>query len=137
MTRAARIQTYADASHENIGDYLDGRDCLPYKPPTPGGPGIGLEFVAASAFTRSRWVELWLIDTGCGHDLVSSADAKRGCRKLKKLAISMPFQTANGCTVSTHSAPMRIDEFDEDVYPFVLGDTPAVLSVGDRTMNKG
>eukprot|EP00972_Heterocapsa_arctica_P107600 15851825-Heterocapsa_arctica.AAC.1 len=49
----------------------------------------------------------------------------------------MPFQTANGLTVSTHSAPMRICEFGEDITPFVLQDTPAVLSVGDRTMNKG
>eukprot|EP00972_Heterocapsa_arctica_P083954 12368317-Heterocapsa_arctica.AAC.1 len=49
----------------------------------------------------------------------------------------MPFQTANGCTFSTHSAPMRIQELDEEIFPYVLKDTPAVLSVGDRTMNKG
>eukprot|EP00972_Heterocapsa_arctica_P035628 5242241-Heterocapsa_arctica.AAC.1 len=49
----------------------------------------------------------------------------------------MPFQTANGLTVSTHSAPMQITEFGEDIAPLVLQDAPAVLSVGDRTMNKG
>eukprot|EP00972_Heterocapsa_arctica_P046207 6816637-Heterocapsa_arctica.AAC.1 len=49
----------------------------------------------------------------------------------------MPFQTANGLTVSTHSAPMRIEDLGEEISPFVLQETPAVLSVGDRTMNKG
>eukprot|EP00972_Heterocapsa_arctica_P085428 12590841-Heterocapsa_arctica.AAC.1 len=38
----------------------------------------------------------------------------------------MPFQIANGCAVSTHSAPMRIDELGEEISPFVLQDTPAV-----------
>eukprot|EP00972_Heterocapsa_arctica_P068348 10097448-Heterocapsa_arctica.AAC.1 len=49
----------------------------------------------------------------------------------------MPFRTANGFTVSTHSAPMKIEELGEEIAPFVLQDTPAVLSVGDRDMNKG
>eukprot|EP00972_Heterocapsa_arctica_P064557 9526691-Heterocapsa_arctica.AAC.1 len=32
---------------------------------------------------------------------------------------------------------MQISEFNEHISPYVLKDTPAVLSVGDRTMNKG
>eukprot|EP00972_Heterocapsa_arctica_P096474 14232780-Heterocapsa_arctica.AAC.1 len=48
----------------------------------------------------------------------------------------MPFQTANGCTVSTHSAPMMVTELGEEISPFILDDTPAVLYVGDRCMNK-
>eukprot|EP00972_Heterocapsa_arctica_P087160 12851866-Heterocapsa_arctica.AAC.1 len=49
----------------------------------------------------------------------------------------MSFQIANGLTVSTHSVPIRIEELGEEISPFVLQDTPDVLSVGDRTMNKG
>eukprot|EP00972_Heterocapsa_arctica_P082907 12216837-Heterocapsa_arctica.AAC.1 len=32
---------------------------------------------------------------------------------------------------------MQISELSENINPFVLPETPAVLSVGDRTMNKG
>eukprot|EP00972_Heterocapsa_arctica_P039995 5891126-Heterocapsa_arctica.AAC.1 len=46
-------------------------------------------------------------------------------------------QTANGGTVSTHTAPMQIAELSESINPYVLNESPAVLSIGDRTMNKG
>eukprot|EP00972_Heterocapsa_arctica_P097541 14390824-Heterocapsa_arctica.AAC.1 len=69
MSSATRIQTYTDSSSENIGDYPDGRAIQLCKPLNPGRTGLGLELVAASAEVRSKWVELWLVDTGCGHDL--------------------------------------------------------------------
>eukprot|EP00972_Heterocapsa_arctica_P066684 9840602-Heterocapsa_arctica.AAC.1 len=117
MHNASRIQTYYDIYSENIGDYPEDRAIQLYKPLNPGGSDCydpscshNLELVAASAETRSKWVELWLVDTGCGHDLVNKSDALRRCKKLRSLVKNMPFQTANGLTVSTHSAPMRIEE---------------------------
>eukprot|EP00972_Heterocapsa_arctica_P040212 5924494-Heterocapsa_arctica.AAC.1 len=92
---------------------------------------------AASARTKSKLVELWLTDTGCAHDLASLSDVTHCGHKLQPLVDNVKFQTANGGTVSTHNAPMQIIEVSERVCPYVLKETPAVLSFGDRTMNKG
>ena len=58
---------------------------------------------ALAARVRTKDAELiksWLIDTGCGHDLVSRKD-------LKKLALSpLTFNTANGKTTATQQAPL-------------------------------
>eukprot|EP00972_Heterocapsa_arctica_P015703 2313582-Heterocapsa_arctica.AAC.1 len=57
------------------------------RPYGPGGGGtLDQELHAASAKTNSRVVELWLIDTGCAHDLVSLADISRSGDKLSPLA---------------------------------------------------
>eukprot|EP00972_Heterocapsa_arctica_P018985 2802435-Heterocapsa_arctica.AAC.1 len=100
---ATRIHTYTESSSENIGHYSDGRALKLYKSLT--GPGCyyphcthNLDAVAASAEVRNKWVDLWLVDTGCAHDLVNKSDALRCCKKLQALANNMPFQTANGCT---------------------------------------
>ena len=67
---------------------------------------------AASAKARLGASDLWLVDTGCGHDSVSATNAK--------LPMPIPGQEVN-----------------ETIEPFILKDTPSVISVGDRTMNKG
>eukprot|EP00972_Heterocapsa_arctica_P035556 5232622-Heterocapsa_arctica.AAC.1 len=81
-------------------------------------------------------VELWLIDTGCAHDLVSLKNITHSGDKLRPLFEHVNFQIANGGTVSTHTAVMEIVELSENINPYVLRESPAVLSVGDRTMNK-
>ena len=81
--------------------------------------------------------DLWLVDTGCGHDLVSANNAKLSKGKKITLENQVAFQTANGDAPSTHSSQIFIEELSEMIEPFVLKDTPSVISVGDRTMNKG
>eukprot|EP00972_Heterocapsa_arctica_P085812 12645893-Heterocapsa_arctica.AAC.1 len=73
-------------------------------------------------------VELWLIDTGCAHDLVSLKDITHSGGRLSPLFENVNFQTANGGTVSTHTAPMEIVEVSENINPYALKGTPAVLS---------
>eukprot|EP00972_Heterocapsa_arctica_P051233 7533783-Heterocapsa_arctica.AAC.1 len=70
-------------------------------------------------------VELWLIYTGCAHDPVSIADIARSGDKLCSLADHVNFQTANGGTVSTHTAPIQISELSERINPYVLKESPA------------
>eukprot|EP00972_Heterocapsa_arctica_P018776 2776158-Heterocapsa_arctica.AAC.1 len=82
-------------------------------------------------------VELWLTDAGCAHDLVSLAGIARSGDRLCPLTEHSNFQTANGGTISTHTAPMQIAELSEHINPYVLKESPAVLSIGDRIMNKG
>eukprot|EP00972_Heterocapsa_arctica_P017156 2535998-Heterocapsa_arctica.AAC.1 len=74
-------------------------------------------------------VELWLIDTGCAHDLVSLADITRSGDELCPLADHVNFQNANGGTVSTHTAHMQISELSKRINPYVLKESPAVLSI--------
>ena len=92
---------------------------------------------AASAKARLGASDLRLVDTGCGHDLVSATNAKLSKGKSKFLETQVTFQTANGDAPSTHSSQTFIEELNGMIEPFTLKDTPSVISVGDRAMNKG
>ena len=47
------------------------------------------------------------------------------------------FHTANGMAITDKVARMTVNEFGEEVAPYILDSTPAVLSVGYRCMNQG
>lgn len=81
--------------------------------------------------------DLWLVDTGCGHDLISNTNVKLSNVESKRLEKAVIFQTANGDTPSTHAAPIFFSELNETIEPYILKETPSVISVGDRAMNKG
>ena len=95
------------------------------------------ENIAASAEGKRDMLDLWLVDTGCGHDLVSRTNVKLSGGETRRLEKAVIFQTANGDTPSTHVAPISFQELNETIEPYVLKETPSVISVGDRTMNKG
>ena len=78
----------------------------------------------------------FLMDTGCGHDLISQRKIQK--HELETLVASEPisFQTANGVTESDLMSNFRTDSFDEPINAYVLDDTPSVLSVGKRCMNQ-
>ena len=79
-------------------------------------------------------VKLWLIDTGCGHDLIGKTELK-ACKALAKRAkVPIMFSTANGQTPANDVGEMFVQELGEAVEPYILEDTPAVLSVGMRCM---
>ena len=82
-------------------------------------------------------LDLWLVDTGCGHDLISTTIVKMSGSEARRLEKAVIFQTANGDTPSTHVVPISFSELNETIEPYVLKETPSVISVGDRTMNKG
>ena len=111
-----------------------------YYPIFVGGPkriANANENIAASAKGKRDMLDLWLVDTGCGHDLVSSTNAKLSGGETRRLDRAVIFQTANGDTPSTHVAPIPFRELSETIEPDILKETPSVISVGDRTMNKG
>ena len=93
--------------------------------------------VAASAKGKRDMSDLWLFDTGCGHDLISVTNVKLSGGETGRRENAVIFQTANGDTPSTHVAPIFFSELSETIEPYVLKETPSVISVGDRTMNKG
>ena len=65
---------------------------------------------AASAKARLGVPDLWLVDTGCGHDLVSANNAKLSKGKKITLENQVTFQTANGDAPSAHSSQIFIEE---------------------------
>jgi hypothetical protein len=141
--KAFAVPEYPDIDYHNIGfnPSLAIRKSNPTRSPHSyemGGGGVyDQELQAAPARANPRIVQLWLIDTGCAHDLVSLEDVLHTRDRLYALNKHLTFETANGGTVSTHAAPMYISELKENIIPFVLKDTPAVLSIGERTMTKG
>ena len=85
---------------------------------------------------RSR-VKYWLADTGCGYDLVAKKHVNHVADRIKTAENSILFNTANGNTDATDDILLRVDELDEDIEPYVLESTPAVLSVGRRCQEYG
>ena len=79
----------------------------------------------------------WLMDTGCGHDLIGRAKAKSLGVDIVKDDDEIVFQTANGSTSTSDVAKIVVDELDETVEPHVLDETPTVLSIGRRCMKMG
>ena len=79
----------------------------------------------------------WIMDTGCGSDLISKAKVEDHNLRRSKAKNPIQFQTANGNTKGLDIVTMNIVEFDESVEPYVLPDTPSVLSIGRRCMQEG
>ena len=67
----------------------------------------------------------WLMDTGCGHDLIGRAKAKSLGVDIVKDDDEIVFQTANGSTSTSDVAKIVVA-----VEPHVLDETPN--SVVDR-----
>ena len=82
----------------------------------------------------------WLMDTGCGHDLVGKETVKTiagwmrnptGHRKGLKLC------TANGTKQVESEIPLQVGSLGEKTVAVVLPSTPAVLSIGRRCQKYG
>ena len=91
----------------------------------------------AAAAPKGGALEFLIADTGCAHDLISAREARQAKLKLEVSDTPMRFQTANGDTCGDMVAPFRIKELGEMVKPYVLQETPSVISIGKRTMGHG
>ncbi len=92
------------------------------------GPG-GLEAL--------RVTMKWILDTGCGQDLVGIS-AALAFRSYLKRVTPYPFATANGTSSADKVLPITVAAFDHaTAEPYVMQDSPAVLSVGMRVMHQG
>ena len=92
---------------------------------------------AASPGKPCPMVRMWLIDTGCGHDLVSHADTVAMKRFIEKAAQPLTFHTANGDTEAHEVVNSFMAEIREEIKPYILESTPNVLSVGFRCVKLG
>ena len=82
-------------------------------------------------------VKRWIMDTGSGVDICSFADVPNKSQGLQKSNVEITFNTANGPVDAGPLFPGILEPFTEAIAPFVLPQTPALLSVGKRCMEKG
>jgi hypothetical protein len=88
-------------------------------------------------FVKCGMVKEWLVDTGCGYDLVSQNEIGLIKRFVSKAKVPITFHTANGPTRTENIASIHVRELDENITPYVLDNTPPVLTVGSRCMEMG
>ncbi|MCV6575456.1 MAG: retropepsin-like domain-containing protein, partial [Cohaesibacter sp.] len=79
----------------------------------------------------------FIMDTGCGYDLISRRKATELDLPIIDGNDRMVFMTANGITETREVAKCSVDSFNEVAKPFVLDQSPAVFSVGMRCMKLG
>jgi len=118
----------------------EGPEDLPRAAPVTGCGPVWIPEAASCLTSKApvkRKVDRWLVDTGCGYDLVSREHTTATRRWVRKAVHPRTFQTANGVTTTDKVARMTVDEFGEEVAPYILDSTPPVLSVGYRCMNLG
>ncbi len=89
--------------------------------------------------SHSRTIERWLIDTGCGYDLVDEGDLKLS--GLMNIIVKAPkgirLKTPAGITKVDNEATLYLPELKESVTARVCPKTPNVLSIGRRCMLDG
>ena len=77
------------------------------------------------------------MDTGSGVDICNYDHVPKGGKGLVHPKNKVVFQTANGPIDSVPVYPGIVKPLGEAVAPFVLKNTPALLSVGKRCYEKG
>ena len=77
------------------------------------------------------------MDTGCGHDLISKNRANKLGLNIEETDNPMSFFTANAVTSTNDVAKIHFDEFGITHSPYVLEESPSVLSVGKKCMEEG
>ena len=76
-----------------------------------------------------------MVDTGCPYDLTSKVSFPGACPIVAKEQVHL--HTANGNTKIEHVMETAIRELQRKVTPYLLDNTPDVLSIGDRAMRLG
>ena len=78
------------------------------------------------------------MDTGCGHDLVSTESIAKLRDHVTFAKEAKVFATANNLTTADKTIMMRIPELsNEAISPMIMESSPDVLTVGFRSHRKG
>ena len=79
----------------------------------------------------------FIMDTGCGHDLISREKVNAMGLTTKEGPKSVSFMTANGVTSTSEMVDINVDELPMMSEAHVLESTPSVFSIGKRCMEQG
>ena len=87
---------------------------------------LGDANVPAVAGKSSSFVQKWMIDSGCGHDLILGPEARKCPKGAHFQGAPMAFATANGRITTQDQVHISIEEFGQTAEPYVLPETPSV-----------
>ena len=80
----------------------------------------------------------WLVDSGSEQDLISEPMLSQvGAYNRRSTDHPISFITANGSTESNAVAEIDLNTLPGSITPYILEQTPSVLSVGTRCMDQG
>eukprot|EP00974_Lingulodinium_polyedra_P118893 11169048-Lingulodinium_polyedra.AAC.1 len=65
---------------------------------------------ASLSAPRNPVVKMWLMDTGCGHDLITRADVLKMKEFAGKVSTSVKFNTANGLAKGVEVVDLFVEE---------------------------
>ena len=74
------------------------------------------------------------MDTGCGYDIIARSKVLAIQSRFKRAKEVINFTGVGGPTSTRSVVPITVEELDCIVEPFVLEQTPAVLTIGGRCM---
>ena len=120
--------------------FYDGEDELYEYDIGPGESKKVKKFSIVTCMVQPTWIRSqikFLMDTGCGHDLISQRKVEKHGLETLVSEEAISFQTANGVTNTDLISNFQTESFTEPINAYVLDDTPSVLSVGKRCMKQG
>ena len=82
-------------------------------------------------------VKEWLVDTGCGYDLVDKSETSVKDNELQQAGEKVIFDTVGGEIPADKVIPLYVPALKQSIKPYVLDSTPNVLSVGMRCQQMG
>ena len=88
-------------------------------------------------FVKCGMVKMWLVDTGCDYDIVSKRETALIKRFVSKAKVPITFHTAHGPTRTENNANIHARDLDDNITPYMLENTPPVLTVGYICMDLG
>ena len=92
----------------------------------------------ASAMVCDEDDRLWIMDTGCGNDLVPERVVDRTTARIIPNTSSKKLHTANGVVTAPDRVAFRLEELNNQTCKaIVLNHTPHVLSMGFRCVSLG
>ena len=99
-------------------------------------------FGKVTCMVQPTWIRSkikFLMDTGCGHDLISQHKVEKHGLETLVSQEAISFQTANGVTDTDLISNFQTESesFREPIKAYVLDDAPSVLSVEKRCMKQG
>ena len=80
---------------------------------------------------------MWLCDTGCPYDLTSRGGITPEMGDLESADVPTTLETANGMIEVDETVPVQILALRENIDPYVMEESPDVLSIGRRCEVEG
>ena len=83
-------------------------------------------------------VRYWLQDTGCPVDLAGKKSLPpKLMDNIQKSEEPQNFDTANGALPADEQVAMQVEGIPDNVHPYVLEDSPDVMTIGRRCVRLG